>query len=72
MLSGNEEALERFYESGRESPVLGGEQFVEWIRGPIVKLAREHPRYERRGLQPEADQVIGKVAGMYGIAKQEF
>ncbi len=59
VLAGNEEALEGFYESGRQSPVLGGEQFVERIRGPTAKLAREHPRYERRGLQPEAEQVIG-------------
>ena len=33
VLSGNEEALTQFYQSSRQSPVLGGEQFVERIRG---------------------------------------
>jgi hypothetical protein len=49
VVSGNEEALEQFYESGRQSPVLGGEEFVERIRTPLGQLVKEHPRYQRRG-----------------------
>jgi putative transposase len=41
VLSGNEEALERFYQSGRQSPVLGGEEFAERIRKLPRQLARE-------------------------------
>jgi REP element-mobilizing transposase RayT len=69
VLSGNEEALSRFYTSSRHSPVLGGEGFVERIREPTMELGREHPRYERRGLWPNGEQVIGKVAGFYKISK---
>jgi putative transposase len=72
VLSGNEEALKRFYESGRQSPVLGGGEFVERIRGAVTRLAQEHPRYERRGLQPGVDQVIRKVARMYTMAEREI
>jgi len=43
VLCGNKEARQRFYQSTRQSLVLGGEEFVEQIRGPIDKLAREYP-----------------------------
>jgi putative transposase len=33
VLSGNEERLKEFYESGRQSPVLGRDEFVETVRG---------------------------------------
>jgi REP element-mobilizing transposase RayT len=72
VLSGNEEALTRFYQSSRQSPVLGGEQFVERIRGTGAKLGREHPRYARRGLQPGAEQVIEAVARWFSVAKEEI
>ena len=70
VLSGNEEALENFYNSKRHSPVLGTEEFVEKVRRVEVKLAREIPRYQRRGVQAHPEQVIGRVAGMYGIPKE--
>jgi len=50
--------------------VLGTEEFVEKVRSPEVKLAREIPRYQRRGVQAHPEQVIGWVAGMYGIPKE--
>jgi len=71
VLSGNEERLKEFYESGRQSPVLGGDNFVEKVRGRIGKLAREHPRYQRGRVQAGPDQVIRRVAGMYKISKEE-
>jgi hypothetical protein len=40
----DEEELERFYQSQRQSPVLGGEGFIEKVRERIGKVAREHPR----------------------------
>jgi hypothetical protein len=42
------------FESGRQSPVLGGEEFVERIRKPLGQLVKEHPRYQRRGVQTSA------------------
>ena len=72
VLSGNEEGLERFYESGRQSPVLGGEPFVERIRESRGRLAKEYPRYQRRAVQCSPERVIGKVAEMYRIAKEQI
>jgi REP element-mobilizing transposase RayT len=71
VLSGNEEALEQFYESGRQSPVLGGEEFVERIRKPLGQLVKEHPRYQRRGVQTSAQNVIRRVAESYRISREE-
>jgi REP-associated tyrosine transposase len=71
VLSGNEEALERFYQSGRQSPVLGGEEFVERISRPPRQLAREHPRYQRRGVEASAQKVIRRVAEVYRVSKHE-
>jgi hypothetical protein len=71
VLSGNEEGLKKFYESGRQSPVLGGHEFVEEVRGRVGELAREYPRYQRRGLQAAPEQVVGRVAAMYKISKED-
>jgi putative transposase len=71
VLSGNEEALERFYQSGRQSPVLGGEEFVRRIKKPVGQLAREHPRYQRRGVQASAQNVIRRVAEVYRVSRNE-
>jgi hypothetical protein len=32
VLSGNEEALVKFYSTKRHTPVLGSEEFAEWVR----------------------------------------
>jgi putative transposase len=71
VLSGNEEALERFYRSGRQSPVLGGQEFIERLRKQMRKLTSEHPRYERRGIQASPEQVIERVAQWYNVARAD-
>jgi Bacterial dnaA protein helix-turn-helix len=71
VLSGNEEELERFYQSQRQSPVLGGEGFVERVRGRLGKVAREHPRYERAKLEIGPQEIIRKVASMYRVEEAE-
>jgi REP-associated tyrosine transposase len=71
VLSGNEEALERFYQSGRQSPVLGGEGFIERIRKPLRQLAPEHPRYQRRGVETTAPKVIRRVAEAYRVSRDK-
>jgi putative transposase len=70
VLSGNEEALEKFYKAKHQSPVLGSAEFVEKVRRPEVKLDKEIPRYQRRGVQASAEQVINRVAVMYAIRKE--
>ena len=56
VLSGNEETLENFYNSRRHSPVLGRVEFAQRIKRPEIKLAREIPRYQRRGVQPSPER----------------
>jgi putative transposase len=70
VLSGNEEALEKFYNAKHQSPVLGRAEFVKKVRSPEVELDREIPRYQRRGVQASPEQVIGWVAGMYAVSKE--
>jgi hypothetical protein len=71
VLSGNEEELERFYKAQRQSPVLGGEGFVERVRGRIGKVAREHPRYERAKVEIGPGEIIRAVARMYEVEEAE-
>jgi hypothetical protein len=62
---------ERYYDSKRQSPVLDKEDFVEKLRGQDLKLVREISRYHRHAVQVHPDRVIRKVAGTYGISKDE-
>ena len=63
----DEEELERFYKTQRQSPVLGGEGFIERVRRRIGKVAREHPRYERAKLEIGPQEIIRTVARMYRV-----
>jgi chromosomal replication initiation ATPase DnaA len=63
--------LKRCYDSKRQSPVLGRDEFIEKLKGKNVKASREVPRYHRRAVQVEPDRVVEKVAGMYGVGKDE-
>ena len=72
VLSGNEEALEKYYQSKRHSPVLGRQEFVEKLKLVRAKLNREIPRYQRRALEINPERVIAKTARMYGVAKEDL
>jgi hypothetical protein len=67
----DEEELERFYKTQRQSPVLGGERFVERVRGRLGKVAREHPRYERAKVEIRPQEIIRTVARMYKVEEAE-
>jgi hypothetical protein len=70
--SGNEEDLERFYRSGRQSPVLGEESFVEQAKERLERLmTREHPRYERARMQASLEQVVRAVARLYRVPVEQ-
>ncbi|HSF10536.1 MAG TPA: helix-turn-helix domain-containing protein [Nitrospirales bacterium] len=66
---GNEDALEAFYETGRQWPVLGTEGFLGWVKTqvPRLRLLREHPRYERANVHPSVRQVLQQVATVFGV-----
>lgn len=66
ILSGNEDKLIQFYTCGRQSPILGGEDFRERVREKIGKIGGEHPRHEKVWLRPSVEEVVSNVAGAYG------
>lgn len=72
VLEGNEDALEEFYKKGRQSPVLGDEEFRERFIGKPVGVDREHPRHERAAVRPSVDKVLKILATMYGVEVQDL
>ena len=66
ILSGNEDKLIQFYTRGRQSPILGGEDFRERVREKIGKVGGERPRHERVWLRPSVEEVVSNVAEAYG------
>jgi hypothetical protein len=72
VLEGNEEALENFYKKGRQSPVLGSEEFRGRLGEESIRIDREHPRYERVTVRPSVDQVLRTLARMYGVKKDDL
>ena len=67
VLAGNEASLEQFYTGGRQSPILGGERFRDWVRRKVKAPDREHPREQRRALRPTEEAVLATVAREYGV-----
>jgi putative transposase len=72
VLEGNEETLEEFYKKGRQSPVLGDEEFRERLMGKPVGVDREHPRHERAAVRPSVDKVLKTLAKIYGVKVQDL
>ena len=72
VLEGNEEGLEDFYQKGRQSPVLGGEDFRERLIRKPLSLNREHPRHERAALRPSVEKVLETLAKAYGVKEQDL
>jgi hypothetical protein len=46
VLEGNDKALEGFYNNGRQSPVLGDEEFRNGLMEKPLRVDREHPRHD--------------------------
>ena len=71
VLEGNEELLEEFYK-GRQSPVLGDEEFRERLIEKEIGFDREHRRHERAAVRPSADKVLKGVAKTYGVEVEDI
>jgi len=71
VLSGNEEALLRFYSSKKRPPVLGDDRFMTRIKEGEHRLSREHVGHEARVVRPEIASVIRCVAEAYQISEDE-
>ena len=67
VLSGNEEALSRFYSAKRHAPILGGEDFINWLKEGGFSLSGEHVGYETGILRPPIFSV--EVAKLYMVSE---
>jgi putative transposase len=72
VIEGNGKALERFYKSGRQSPVLGDEEIRSGLMKKPIRVDREHPRYERVAVRPSIDQVLKALATRYGLEVEDL
>ena len=72
VLEGNEDDLEKFYKNGRQSPVLGDEEFRNGLMETPIRVDREHPRYERAAVRPSVDQVLKTLAKRYGLKVEDL
>lgn len=72
VLCGNDETFKEFYSRDRQSPVLGGEKFLDGVRRRLHRVIREHPRYERARIRPAVSEVLGLVSQEYGIQVQDL
>jgi chromosomal replication initiation ATPase DnaA len=62
VLSGNEESLEKYYESERRIPIFGGEAFIERVK----------QRYERRAVQADPERLVRKIVEQYNLKRDEI
>jgi putative transposase len=72
VLEGNAKVLENFYKKGRQSPVLGNEEFRNGLMEKPIRVDREHPRYERAAVRPSVDQVLKTLAKRYGLKVEDL
>jgi REP element-mobilizing transposase RayT len=72
VLEGNAKALENFYKKGRQSPVLGDEEFRKSLIEKPIHVDQEHPRHERAAVRPSVEQVLTALAKRYGIELEDL
>ena len=72
VVEGNEQALEEFYKKGRQSPVLGDEEFRERLIEKPLRVDREHPRHERAAVRPSVDGVLRALVKVYGVEVEDL
>ena len=66
-MAGNDEVIEAYYVTGRQSLVLGIDVFRTRLKKHTGKLSREYPRIERVGVGPSVGRVMQTVAKTYGV-----
>jgi REP element-mobilizing transposase RayT len=72
VLSGNEEALGKFYSSKRRSPILGDESFITRLKEGRFPISGEHAGYEATMLKPSVSSVTKAVAESYGVSQKDL
>jgi REP element-mobilizing transposase RayT/predicted house-cleaning noncanonical NTP pyrophosphatase (MazG superfamily) len=72
VMEGNDPEIEKYYGRTKQSPVLGGEEFIQWIRERVEEPSKEHVKEERRHFKPKIDEVIECVASAYEMVKAQI
>ena len=57
---------------GRQSPVLGDEEFRNGLMEKPIRVGRGHPRYERVAVRPSIDQVLKALVTNYGLKVEDL
>ncbi len=60
----------KFYSAKRHAPILGGEDFINWLKEGGFSLSGEHVGYETGILRPPVSSVIREVDKLYKVAEQ--
>jgi len=68
VLSGNEESLSKFYSAKTHAPILGGEDFINWLKEGGFSFSGEHVGYETGILRPPIFSV--EVAKFYMVSEE--
>jgi len=61
--------LSKFYSAKRHAPILGGEDFINWLKEGGFSLSREHVGYQTGILRPPVSSVIREVAKAYKVSQ---
>lgn len=70
VVSGNEEALVKFYSSKKLAPLLGSNDFINKIRERRASFSEEHTRYETVALRPRVSSVLRDIAKLYHVSEE--
>jgi len=62
--------LSKFYSAKRHAPILGGEDFINWLKEGGFSLSGEHVGYETGPLRPPVSSVIREVAKVYKVSEE--
>lgn len=69
---GIHEMLEEFYSHDRLGSILGGEDFIEDIRGKSGETYEEAPRTEKLQLRPSMSRIVSAVSDHYKLSDSEI
>jgi hypothetical protein len=62
--------LSKFYSAKRHVPILGGEDFINWLKEGGFSLSGEHVGYQTGILRPPVSSVIREVAKLYRVSEE--
>jgi putative transposase len=67
VMEGNEKTIIELYQRRRWPVILGGEEFIEQVRGKSSKLTKENIREERQFVRPSLQRVMEVVSKVWKV-----